>query len=174
VREDLGDQRTQPGLANAPIKLVHNLTGDKFVWLWAKYVSGVNDQYHCTNCIRGPYSKMLSKHNPDLPAQREIVLDEVDPNRFKAIYICGVSNNGYSRKANYDHNLHAAVLPKPGQSDRFTFESWRLSVENGLFLPIPKEEALPKPYCVFHRPSRLAAFSDGLLSQDASFRANDL
>lgn len=131
---------------HVPIRLTHNLSGDKFVWLWAKYVNGVNDRYHCTNCIRGPYSKRLSKHNRDLAIQPEIAFDEVAPNEFKAIYICGVSNNGYSRKANYVHNLHAAVLQKPGHNDCFTFENWVLSVENGLFLPIPKEKDIPEVY----------------------------
>jgi len=135
-----------PGSMSAPIKLRHNLKPDRFVWLWAKYVNGVNDRYHCTNCIRGPYSKRLSKHNPELSEQRVIALNELGADKFKALYICGVSNNGYSKKENYPHNLHAAILPMPGKSGLFRFEDWQISVENGVFMRIPKLEELPLRY----------------------------
>ncbi len=46
---------------------MHNLDPKKFVWLWMKYVRGTNLAHHCTNSLRGPYSKILSKHNPELP-----------------------------------------------------------------------------------------------------------
>ncbi len=131
---------------NQPVILAHNLDPDRFVWLWAKYVTGVNDQYHCTNCIRGPYSKSFSKHNPEMAGRRKLTLNEVPRPRFKAIYICGVSKDGYSRKANYPHNLHAAVLPTPGRTDTFAFEGWELSAKNGLFMPIPALEDLPTAY----------------------------
>lgn len=131
---------------NLPIKLRHNLNGARFVWLWAKYVREVNDRYHCTNSIRGTYSKRLSKHNADLLREREILLDELSFEQFKAIYICGVSSTGYRKKANYPFNLHTAILPMLEASDAFAFDGWELSVENGLFMPIPSVEELPKKY----------------------------
>lgn len=146
MRVDHQPFQVQSGIMNAPIKLTHNLKSDRFVWLWAKYVNAVNDRYHCTNSIRGPYSKRLSKHNPDLHKQCELVLDEVAHDQFKAIYICGVSNKGYARKENYPFNLHAAVLPGPGKNDRIIFDGWELSVENGLFMPIPTIADLPERY----------------------------
>ena len=54
-----------------------NFEGSKFKWLWMKYVSAVNDQYHCTNSIRGKYSKLFSKHNENFESQNTLVLDEV-------------------------------------------------------------------------------------------------
>lgn len=132
--------------ANRPIIILHNLDPDKFVWLWAKYVRGVNDTKHCTNSILGRYSKKLSKHNPELTQQPELVLDEEPGDSYKAIYICGVAKKGYSAKKNYPHNLHTAVMPKPGTSDEFHFEDWHLKVENGVFMPIPTEDELPERY----------------------------
>ncbi len=128
------------------VKLFHNLDGAAFMWLWSKYVRAINDKKHCTACLRGPYSKRLSRHNPELLAKGELILDEVLPEEFKAIYICGVARKGYSVKKNYPYNLHAAILPKPGAKDNFEFDKWKLSVENGVFLPIPSEKELPKVY----------------------------
>jgi hypothetical protein len=129
-----------------PIKLSHNLNGDFFMWLWAKYVRSVNDQKHCTASLRGPYSKRLSGHNPHLSIQRKLVLDEVPSNEFKAIYICGVAKKGYSRKKNYPFNLHAAILPTDGAKDVFAFNGWELGAKNGIFMQIPNEDDLPKQY----------------------------
>ena len=63
----------------------HNLDPSKFIWLWAKYVSGINEQQHCTNVLKGKYSKRLSKHNPHLPDEREILMDEFPEEALKAI-----------------------------------------------------------------------------------------
>jgi len=127
------------------IQINHNLVPDRFLWLWTKYVTGITDQKHCTNCLRGPYGKILSKHNEQLRASPVVVLDELQEGSFHAIYICGVIKKGYPR-TNYEHNLHAAIQPKPGCKDSFQFESWRLSVTNGIFLPIPSETELPERY----------------------------
>jgi hypothetical protein len=127
----------------APIVIRHNLAPPQFQWLWAKYVVGVNDTKHCTNCLRGPYSKRFSAHNPHM-AGTELVLDET-PVPWRALYLCGVAKRGYPR-SNYPHNLHAAVQPEPGHRETFTFEGWEMQVENGRFLPIPSLAQLPKPY----------------------------
>lgn len=128
-----------------PIQLHHNLEPDKFMWLWMKYVTGVNDTKHCTNCLRGKYGKILSKHNDSLAARPKITLDEQPRDSFSAIYICGVIKKGYPR-SNYIHNLHAVVRPSGGKSDTFQFENWELSVINGFFEPIPAETDLPSQY----------------------------
>jgi hypothetical protein len=129
-----------------PVKVTHNLNGAAFMWLWAKYVTGVNDTKHCTASLRGPYSRRLSRHNPKLASHRELILDEVPRDRFHAIYICGVARRGYARKKNYPFNLHAVVLPKPGATGEFAFDGWELRAENGIFLPIPSEAELAEPY----------------------------
>jgi hypothetical protein len=88
----------------------------------------------------------LSKHNADVLREREILLDEVPFEQYSAIYICGVSSKGYRKKENYTFNLHAAILPKLEANDAFAFDGWELSVEHGLFMPIPSVEELPTQY----------------------------
>jgi len=116
------------------------------MWLWAKYVRGINDTKHCTAVLRGPYSRRLSAHNPELRSQSRVVLDEERADTFAAVYICGVAKVGYRQHRNYPHNLHAVVLPSPGHDDRFVFERWVLSVEGGVFDAIPGCEALSPCY----------------------------
>ena len=41
------------------IKIKHNLDADKFKWLWCKYVQAGNNEKHCTNSLKGKYSKNL-------------------------------------------------------------------------------------------------------------------
>lgn len=126
------------------IKVKHNFDSSKFKWLWSKYVIDGNDKKHCTNCLKGKYSKKFSKHNENFNNDNIIVFDE--ENNFKAIYICGVRNKGYSQKKNYPHNIHAAIIPKEGAKDTWEFEGWRLEVENGVFSHIPSIEELPLKY----------------------------
>jgi hypothetical protein len=129
------------------IILQHNLRPEEFMWLWGKYAVGFNPAYHCTNCVRGRYSKVLSKpKNPALGHQPELLLNERLAGTFDAFYICGVSKHGYSAKKNYPFNLHAAVQPIPGASDVLEFREWRLSVRNGRFLRIPAQGEIPEAY----------------------------
>ena len=127
------------------VELQHNLEPATFMWLWMKYVSGVNDRYHCTNCLRGKYGKLLSKHNPALTSTPTLTLDEQSIESFAFIYICGVFKKGYPR-TNYPHNLHAVIKPRAGSNDAFQFENWNLAVTNGVFEPIPGELDLPARY----------------------------
>lgn len=127
------------------ILLTHNLLPDKYMWLWMKYVTGVNDQYHCTNCLRGKYGKLLSKHNRALTSTPTLNLEEQSSGSFSFIYICGVFKRGYPR-SNYPHNLHAVIRPLENSSDTFSFENWNLSVTNGVFVPIPTIDQLPLTY----------------------------
>jgi hypothetical protein len=127
------------------IQLHQNFEPARFMWLWMKYVSGVNDQYHCTNCLRGKYGKLLSKHNLALASNTTLILNEQFVDRYSFIYICGVHKKGYPR-TNYPHNLHAVIRPSFGTADVFQFENWHLSVTNGVFQPIPNENDLPERY----------------------------
>lgn len=136
---------TEP--ANFGVLLQHNLRPEAFMWLWMKYTTGLNDRHHCTNCLRGPYSKILSKpKNPHLGTTRRLVLDEVPVGSYRALYICGVAARGYRKKENYPHNLHAPIQPEYGVRDTLRFEDWQLDVENGRFLPIIGEDELPPEY----------------------------
>lgn len=126
------------------IEIAHNLEPRDFVWLWAKYVTGFNPKHHCTNSIRGRYSRKLSKHNEQLTTSRVIAMDECHPDSYQAVYICGVAKQGYAKKTNYEHNLHVAICPQPGSADAWSFEKWRLHVRGGTFLHIPTTaEELP-------------------------------
>jgi hypothetical protein len=127
------------------VRVSHNLKREKFKWLWAKYVIGVNDQKHCTNSLRGRYSRVLSKHNTALNSTPTLTMDEQPSGSYGFIYICGVISKGYPR-TNYPHNLHAVIKPDLGSSDELQFEDWRLRVMNGVFQPIPSEHDLPQVY----------------------------
>jgi hypothetical protein len=127
------------------IEVIHNFDAARFMWLWAKYVGGFNERHHCTNAIRGHYSKKFSKNNPAFLG--DVVFDEWPTSSYDAIYICGVAKEGYARKKNYPHNVHAAIVPDAGFRDEWSFEGWRMAVRNGRLLPIPASaKDLPEPY----------------------------
>lgn len=124
-----------------PVIISHNFVPDDFMWLWAKYVVGFNELYHCTNCLRGRYSSRFSKaRNPGLVNDRTITFDEHAGHR--AIYICGVARKGYSTKKNYKHNVHLAIQPSAGRHSSFTFERWHVDIEGGEALMIPSPQEL--------------------------------
>jgi hypothetical protein len=128
------------------IEIVHNFDPSQFRWLWAKYVTGFNDRYHCTNSIRGRYSRKFSKNNPEFTNGGLLILDEQQLGSYEALYICGVSKSGYVRKANYPHNVHIAIRPEAGMVEAWSFEKWTIEVRNGRLLAIPAEEDLPAKY----------------------------
>lgn len=126
------------------IKITHDLDSRKFKWLWAKYVVGNNLKYHCTNSLRGKYSKKFSKHNPNFNSQKEITFDE--SSELKAIYICGVSSKGYAKKENYPFNLHLVLIPEAGNRVRHEFLDWSFEIENARISEIIDEKDLPKEF----------------------------
>lgn len=128
------------------IKIKHNLDATKFKWLWSKYVEGGNDEKHCTNSLKGKYSKKFSKHNENFNNETTIIFDEQPEDKFKAIYICGVINKGYSQKKNYPHNVHLAIFPKEGARCLYQFEEWEIEIEDGMISIIPEIEELPVKY----------------------------
>jgi hypothetical protein len=129
------------------IEIIHNSNPDQFMWLWAKYVTGFNEKYHCTNCIRGHYSRKFSKNNPKFARSSALLMDEQALGSYRAIYICGVSKHGYSKKTNYAHNVHVAICPDVGATEEWMFEEWTMRIRNGRLLPIPaKQDNLPVQY----------------------------
>jgi hypothetical protein len=128
------------------VEIRHNLDGNMFVWLWMKYVTDINDTKHCTNSLYGPYSKKMSRHNPNLISDGFVICDEKPVGSYSALYICGVSQKGYRKKENYSHNLHVPILPALGEVSNFSFENWRITVRNGLVLSIPTQDQIPDQY----------------------------
>jgi hypothetical protein len=128
------------------VRIEHNFTPKSFMWLWAKYVSGFNPEHHCTNAIRGRYSKAFSKNNAEFTPGQTIVFNEAPACTYDVIYICGVSRDGYSRHQNYSHNVHVAILPVVGHAEAWTFESWHMTIWNGRILPIPPVDQLLPAY----------------------------
>ena len=128
------------------IKIKHNLEKEKFKWLWAKYVQAGNDEKHCTNSLKGKYSKVFSKHNEQFNETSTILFNEQPEDSFKAIYICGVISKGYSAKKNYPHNVHLAIVPRKGATDTYEFEEWKIEIEDGIISHIPSVEELPERY----------------------------
>lgn len=131
---------------NHEIKIGHNFDGKKFKWLYAKYAYGANPNHHCTNAIKGKYSKKFSRNNKAFVPEQTIVLDEYKELGWDAIYICGVSTKGYAKHENYPHNVHVAILPAPGEKDEWSFEDWSMTVENGRFEYVISEEELNPKY----------------------------
>lgn len=131
---------------NHEIKISHNFDSKKFKWLYAKYAYGANPNHHCTNAIKGKYSKKFSRNNKAFVPEQTIVLDEYKELGWDAIYICGVSTKGYAKHENYPHNVHVAILPAPGEKDEWSFEDWSMTVENGRFEYVISEEELNPKY----------------------------
>lgn len=128
------------------IELTHNFDGKRFKWLYAKYANGCNPAHHCTNAIRGKYSKRFSRLSQDFAPGKILVLDEFPQETWDAIYICGVSANGYTKHENYPHNVHVALIPKNGAKDHWEFEDWKMDVENAVFEHVPSEEEIDKSF----------------------------
>lgn len=128
------------------IRLTHNFDGRKFMWLYAKYAHGCNPMHHCTNAIKGKYSKRFTRLNKEFLPGQTIVMDEFPQDSWDAIYICGVSKNGYAKHQNYPHNVHIAVLPREGATDHWEFENWKMDVTGGIFEYVPSEEDIPEVF----------------------------
>ena len=128
------------------IILKHNFDGKKFKWLYAKYANGCNPAHHCTNAIKGKYSKKFSRLNDSFKPGQTIVLDEYPADMWDAIYICGVSTKGYSKHENYPHNVHVAIIPAEGKTDHWEFEGWAMDLQNGIFEYVVSEEELDPKY----------------------------
>lgn len=95
-----------------------------FTFLWAKYVSGLNEAVHCARCLVGPYSKVVKlgigtgEHILDTPF-----------NAWDYFYLCGVTRH-------WNTNLHLAARPSPGRVATVTSY-------NGVTFGIPDFEAIP-------------------------------
>lgn len=119
------------------VKIKHNIDEKKFSYLWAKYVRSGNLNNHCAKCLNGTWSRKFSGfNNNDLLSQPELTMDEVDVQKYKALYFCGGSKMGYP------HNVHFIVIPQEGATAHWEFEEWKVEIENGKLSAIPAEADL--------------------------------
>lgn len=95
---------------------------------------------------KGNIAKKFSRLNSNFIPGQTLVMDEYLPSTWDAIYICGVSTNGYAQHKNYPHNVHIAVIPKEGASDHWEFENWMMEVQNGVFEHVISEKELDEKY----------------------------
>ena len=126
------------------ITIKHNIDSKRFSTLWAKYVRTPNILQHCQNCIHGPYSKKFGLKNPNFNNETTMTFDETD--NYQAIYFCGISKKDASKRMNYPHNLHFAIIPHEGAKDVWEFEEWHVEIEGGYLSRIPGENEIPKKY----------------------------
>ena len=95
-----------------------------WMYLWGKYVTGVNLGFHCAKSLEGYYSKKIYK---DKASESDIKLDEYNSNIF---YLCGVS-----KPYKWNENFHLALRYKEGNNIVIN--------RNGLYLEIENAEELP-------------------------------
>lgn len=97
----------------------------KFMYLWLKYVNGVDLKVHCAKSLLGEYSKKISTSTKEI--DEPIELNEAE---CKAYYLCGVS-----KPYNWSKNFHLAFKEKDGA---------RISIErNGILIEIENAEEIP-------------------------------
>ena len=96
----------------------------EWLYLWGKYVTGINLEVHCAKSLLGNYSKKIVKNKS---LMKDIKLDEYNSNIF---YLCGVS-----KPYRWNENFHIALRYKEGNN--ITIE------RNGLYLEIENAEEIP-------------------------------
>ena len=95
-----------------------------WMYLWGKYVTGVNLENHCAKSLLGNYSKKIDKNKA---SESNIKLDEFNSDIF---YLCGVS-----KPYKWNENFHLAIRYKEGNNIVIN--------RNGLYLEIENAEELP-------------------------------
>lgn len=95
-----------------------------FRYLWLKYVSGIDLDVHCAECLLGDYSELVG---PSLGLEgHDLTLDEYQGDIF---YLCGVS-----KPYNWERNFHLAFKLAP--AEEFTVE------EHGVFLTVANAQRI--------------------------------
>lgn len=95
-----------------------------WMYLWGKYVTGINLDNHCAKSLEGYYSKKIDKNKT---LESNLKLDEFDSNIF---YLCGVT-----KPYKWNENFHLAIRCKEGNNIVIN--------RNGLYLEIENAEELP-------------------------------
>lgn len=98
----------------------------EFRYLWLKYVTGYDLNFHCAKSLKGEYSQKIT---PQAQIRRDIVLDEF-PSRI--VYLCGVA-----KPYNWSKNFHLALLESDGAEPlRISENNITVEVHNAIPLPI--------------------------------------
>ena len=96
----------------------------EWMYLWGKYVTGINLNAHCAKALKGEYTKKINK---EMDAAFNIKLDEADS---KIFYLCGVT-----KPYKWKDNFHLALRYKKGSHITVS--------RNGLYLEVEDAEELP-------------------------------
>jgi hypothetical protein len=97
-----------------------------FVFFWLRYVRSFRAQYHCANCLVGPYHRSISA---TMPVPARVLLDH----RERYAYLCGVADS-----YQWAGNFHLPLTYAPGERvDAETFNGVRITAHNARELAIP-------------------------------------
>lgn len=99
-------------------------TRQRFRYLWAKYVTGINLNVHCARCLLGDYSKKVA---PD----KCIINAVFDEHQSKYYYICGVSTPYV-----WANNFHVAFEFCPNNILDYDDGNTHIVIENAKQIPI--------------------------------------
>jgi len=113
-----------------------NVSG--FLHLWALYVTGFDERFHCQRALRGSLSARIKTQST--PPNTEIQLTE--SKAFDSIYLCGVSRGPVASRSK--NNLHLALEPKLGvEFAHRAYNGYVVSIKNATPILIPE---LPKSW----------------------------
>ena len=106
-----------------------------FKFFWAYYVNGFDQTVHCQPCFKGSVSRQFNTRT----AQSGKLYTMNERKTFRYLYICGV---GVGQKhLLHEKNFHLPVEPQPGAREvRHTYNGYKITVENGIAVPIPELE----------------------------------
>ncbi len=102
------------------------------LYLWLKYVKGVDLRVHCAKCLLGVYSKRV---DPKMTEAQDIPLDEDSAQIF---YLCGVS-----RPYNWMKNFHLAFREKEGATIEYESNGIHIILENAERIEFSEEDIAP-------------------------------
>ena len=108
-----------------PIIIKKMKTERNWMYLWGKYVNGVNLEKHCARSLLGKYSKKIKKYTKDI---ENLILDE---SRSEIFYLCGVT-----KPYVWKDNFHLALKYKEGCNIKINRNNIYLEIENAEELPI--------------------------------------
>lgn len=103
-------------------------TRQRFRYLWAKYVTGINLNVHCARCLLGDYSKKVA---PD----KCIINTVFDEHQSKYYYICGVSTPYV-----WANNFHVAFEFCPNNILDYDDGNTHIVIENARQIPIKSQD----------------------------------
>lgn len=89
-----------------------------WMYLWLKYITGVNLNVHCAKSLLGIYSKKINAKNKKFSI-------ELDEDTVEYFYLCGVT-----RPYIWKNNFHLAFKKKDGEKFEYVFNGTKVIVEN--------------------------------------------